>query len=171
MREILLIRHAIAEDLDISADSGQKDEDRALTKKGCDRMADVAKGLKIIVPTLSYLASSPLLRATQTAEIIAREYQDLRVINVDVLQPGVDFRSFSDWLAQLPDTGPIAMVGHEPDVSQLTCRLLADDAHLFLHFKKGAACLIETPDLIEEGNAHMKWFLTPKQLRRIGNRK
>jgi phosphohistidine phosphatase len=167
MRELLLIRHAIAEDRDM-AKPGLKDEDRALTKSGCAKMAKITKGLKVTAPNIELIASSPLLRAVQTAEIIHREYREARLITTDVLRPGLDLRNFIRWAQQLPDTGLIALVGHEPDLSFLICRLLTGNDQTFLHFKKGGASMVEVADSIKSGEAQLKWFLTPGQLRRIG---
>jgi len=168
MREILFIRHAIAEDRDITAGNGGNDEDRALTKKGITKMTEAANGLKTIAPKLAYIATSPLLRATQTAEIICKEYRNIQLAKTDVLRPGLDFHSFKNWARELPETRLTALVGHEPDLSLLLCRLLSGIEQSFLHFKKGGAALIELPENSEAGSGKLMWFLTPGQLRRIG---
>jgi len=167
MRQILLIRHAIAEDHDI-AKPDFKDEDRALTKTGRAKMAKIAHGLKAIVPDISYIASSPLLRAVQTADILHREYRDAQLVKTAELQPGLNFHSLIDWLRNLPATGATALVGHEPDLSYLLCRLLTGKEQAFLHFKKGGASLIELGEKIAAGDARLMWLSTPGQLRRIG---
>jgi len=168
MRGFLIIRHAIAEDRDIAEENNQKDEDRALTKKGKTRMAEAARGLKVIVPELAHVATSPLLRAVQTAGIICKEYRGIRPITADVLRPGLDFHQFADWAHRLPESGITALVGHEPDLSTLVSMLLSGQERSFLHFKKGGACLIETPETFKAGNGRMIWFVTPRQLRSIG---
>lgn len=77
MRGLIFIRHAIAEELDIAVENGIKDEERSLTKKGSKKMAQAAMGLKSIAPEIDYIATSPLLRATQTAEIIKKNIATL----------------------------------------------------------------------------------------------
>jgi len=131
-------------------------------------MVAAAKGLKVIVPNIGLIASSPLLRAVQTAEILYQEYHDVQLIKTDVLRPGLKFLDLINWLQHQPATGVTALVGHEPDLSYLTCRLLTGDEQPFLHFKKGGTCLVESPENIQAGNAHLLWFITPGELRKIG---
>jgi phosphohistidine phosphatase len=168
MRELLFIRHGLAEDREIAAGKGLKDEDRALTKKGRQKMADAASGLKVIAPKLGYIATSPLLRAVQTAEIIRKEYRKIQLATTDVLRPGLDFHNFVNWARQLPEKQLTAMVGHEPDLSLLICRLLSGQEQSFIYFKKGGAALIELPENIEAGSGKLMWFLAPGQLRHLG---
>ncbi|MDH3366486.1 MAG: histidine phosphatase family protein, partial [Gemmatimonadota bacterium] len=68
--QLLVVRHAIAEDRDIFAAAGREDDERPLTEEGTRRMAAGAVGLVRVVPRLDAVASSPLVRAVQTAEII-----------------------------------------------------------------------------------------------------
>lgn len=168
MRNFLLIRHAIAEDREIAAKKGAKDEERNLTEKGRIKMIQTAKGLKSIAPDLDYIATSPLIRAIQTAEILSKEYGDIQLIKTDILSPGINFNNFLDWAGQLPKTRLIALVGHEPDLGLLLCRMLSGKEHSFVHFKKAGAGLIEFSDDIAAGSAKLTWFLTPWQLRQIG---
>jgi len=66
--QLLLIRHAIAEDRFEFARTGQSDYYRPLTERGRARMARGATGLRTLVPDIDVLATSPLTRAVQTAE-------------------------------------------------------------------------------------------------------
>lgn len=168
MRGLIFIRHAVAEELDIAVENGIKDEERSLTKKGSKKMAQAAMGLKSIAPEIDYIATSPLLRATQTAEIIKKEYRNIELVSTDILQPGVDFNNFMDWARHLSEPRLIALVGHEPDLSHLLCWLLSGNQQSFLHFGKGGAGLMEFADNIEAGKGQLMWYLTPRQLRQIG---
>ncbi|MGH7674557.1 MAG: SixA phosphatase family protein, partial [Gemmatimonadales bacterium] len=72
--QLLIVRHAIAQDRDEHATSGQDDSLRSLTREGRVKMRQAAKGLHRLVKTLDVLATSPLARAAQTAEILGAEY-------------------------------------------------------------------------------------------------
>lgn len=61
--ELLIIRHAIAEDPVEHAKRGRGDDERPLTAKGVERMRQGAAGLRRLVPRVDVLAASPLARA------------------------------------------------------------------------------------------------------------
>jgi phosphohistidine phosphatase SixA len=60
----------------------------------------------------------------------------------------------------------VALFGHEPDVSELTARLLGTRHATSLAFKKGGAALLEVAPDASRGV--LLWFLPPRVLRRIG---
>ena len=66
--ELLLVRHAIAEPRD--DERWPDDRDRPLNELGEERMRRAAKGLARIVPEVTIVFSSPLVRAWRTAEIL-----------------------------------------------------------------------------------------------------
>jgi phosphohistidine phosphatase len=167
---LVVVRHAIAEDRETSTRAHRDDAARSLTPEGRQKMERGALGLKALVPELDLLAASPLKRALETAELIARAYGDLRVERVPELAPGAGFDRFLGWLTGQRSRGTIAVVGHEPDLSQLICALLAGTNGPFLELRKGAACLLEFPGPVERGAATLDWFLGPKHLRRLAER-
>jgi phosphohistidine phosphatase len=167
---LLVIRHAIAEDRATFARSHKDDAARPLTPEGRSKMARGAMGLRVVVPELDRLASSPLRRAIETADIIAKAYDDLRVERVPELAPGTGVDRFIGWLGAQPGTGTLAVVGHEPDLSKIICALVADAANPFLELRKGSACLLELSGPVKCGAATLDWLLGPKHLRRVGAR-
>ena len=70
MKTVYLVRHGIALP---SAPPEQSDGDRPLTDKGRKRMHQVAQGLSSLDINVERIVSSPLPRASQTAEILADE--------------------------------------------------------------------------------------------------
>jgi phosphohistidine phosphatase len=164
---LLVVRHAIAEDREAFARTHRDDAARPLTAEGRRKMERAALGLKELVPELEVLAASPYRRAYDTAEIIAKAYGDRRVERVPELTPGAGVDRVVSWLAGQGSRGTIAIVGHEPDLSQLVCALLASTNGPFLELRKGAACLLEFPGAIARGAATLDWFLGPKHLRRL----
>jgi phosphohistidine phosphatase len=165
---LLFVRHAIAEDREAFARSHRDDAQRPLTPEGRRKMERGAAGLVELVPELDLLAASPLKRAVETAEIIAKAYGGLPVERVPELAPGVGVDRFIGWLAGQHARSAVAVVGHEPDLSQLVCAFLSGANGPFLELRKGAACLLEFPGPVGRGAATLDWFLGPKHLRRIG---
>ena len=165
---LLVVRHGIAEDREAFARSRKNDEERPLTSEGRHKMERAALGLKQLIPELDVLAASPYKRAFETAEIIAGAYGGLAVERVPQLAPGVGVDRVVEWLADRHARGSVAVVGHEPDLSQLVCTLLAATNGPFLELRKGAACLLEFPGPVGRGAATLDWFLGPKHLRLLG---
>src|SRR5258705_13458730 len=116
---VLLIRHAIAE-LRIEEGGSQPDDRlRQLTPKGRRRMKRAARGLEAIEPRIDILATSPFARAAQTAAIVAQAYDRLEVTTVGELAAGAGVDGILEWLRSVETDGTIALVGHEPDLSDL----------------------------------------------------
>ncbi|HEX7242015.1 MAG TPA: histidine phosphatase family protein, partial [Longimicrobiaceae bacterium] len=86
--QLLVVRHAIAEDREEFARTGADDSLRPLTPEGRRRMRRAARGLRRLVPRLGLLASSPLTRAAQTAQILAEAYGGTETATFPELEPG-----------------------------------------------------------------------------------
>jgi phosphohistidine phosphatase len=162
--ELLVIRHGSAED----AGRGVEDSRRALTEAGKKEMKEVTVALATIVETLDVIAASPLVRAQQTAEIVATAYDDLSVQTLDALSPGGDPAAIVEWLRQQSSAEVVAVVGHEPDVGTLVTWLMTGAGNSRIAFSKGGAALLEFPSRVASGSATLEWLLTRSQLRRLG---
>jgi phosphohistidine phosphatase len=84
------------------------------------------------------IVASPLLRAVQTADILAetlRGKSDLLVVGL--LAPGFSLESLDQLLKSFPKAKEIALIGHEPDLGILAQALLS--AELSCALKKGMA--------------------------------
>ncbi|HJU73870.1 MAG TPA: phosphohistidine phosphatase SixA [Gemmatimonadaceae bacterium] len=168
--QLLVIRHAIAEDRDEFAESGQDDSERPLTRVGRRRMRRNARGLRRIGPTLDVIATSPFVRAAETARIVANTlgYKS-EIVTVDALTPEQAPEALLSWLMTHPAEANVAVVGHEPHLGRLVTWLMTGvtDAHVV--FKKGGACLLDLGVRPSAGGALMHWLLTPSHLRAIGD--
>ncbi|HEX9729039.1 MAG TPA: histidine phosphatase family protein [Gemmatimonadales bacterium] len=164
--QLLLIRHAIAEDRTVFARTGQPDGARPLTGEGRAKMREHAEALRALVPRIDLLATSPFVRARQTADIVAGTY-GIDPIDADVLAHGGDPADFIAWADAAGARGVVAGVGHEPDLSHLAAYCVTGSSRPLLVLKKGAACLLTFPDTISLGGGSLDWLLTPKQLRLI----
>jgi phosphohistidine phosphatase len=164
--ELLVIRHALAEDRERFAATGKDDRLRPLTAKGRRKLRDVVRGLRTVVRGLEVVASSPLVRAAQTARIVARAY-DLPVVEIAELEPDQGPEAFTEWLAQRSES-LVAAVGHEPMLGLMVSFLLAGRSGTFLEFKKSAACLVAFPGAVEPGGGVLQWAAPPRLLRGLG---
>jgi len=164
---LVLIRHAIAEDRAEFARTGRGDDQRPLTGEGRRRMRFAAAGLRRVLPVPDVLASSPLVRAWQTAEIVGEAYGGLPIDRLAAAASGDGDALLEALHATSPGT-TIAVVGHEPTHGAWTGWLLSGRRAGFVRYKKGEACALGFSGDIRPGAAELLWKLRPKQLRALG---
>ena len=161
--DLLVIRHAIAADPADYAD----DADRPLTPEGKKKMRQAANGLRRSVPNIGLLATSPLVRAIETADIIASAYDGIPTAIAPALAPGHPPAAVARWLEPYREHDVVAVVGHEPDLSRMVSWFLSGSERSLIELKKGAACLLTFPGAIAAGAAVLVWALAPAQLREM----
>jgi phosphohistidine phosphatase len=161
--QLLVIRHAIAEDRDEFAKTGKPDALRPLTKDGKRKMRANAKGLRRIVGSIDRLAASSLVRAAETAAIVSVAFDDIPVVSTEALEPDAEFDDLVAWLND-QDVNAIAVVGHEPHLGTLVTWLLTGVAEPRVPLKKGGACLLEFDGPAARGQGTLVWSAPPKLL-------
>jgi phosphohistidine phosphatase len=161
--ELYLVRHAIA------AERGSEwpdDTKRPLTERGIQRFKEAVKGLRRLDVTLDEIFTSPLVRAKQTAEILAAGVEGKPPVKVlDALAPGHSAASVMTQLARAAKRRRIAIVGHEPELGELAAHLIG--AGRALPFKKGGICRIDLGSLTSARAAALVWFFPPAVLRQV----
>jgi phosphohistidine phosphatase len=158
---LYIIRHAWAEEHDSSR--WPDDALRPLTDEGQKRFAKVLKRLTKIGFEPAVIATSPLVRCRQTAELIAKRLDDKpTIVQLDALAPSSDLRALIEWTSQQGETD-VAWVGHAPDVSHLAAQLIGtgDSA---IRFAKGAVAAIQFDEQIQPGGGELQWLATAKLL-------
>lgn len=157
--ELILVRHAIAEERDTWSSS---DESRPLTKEGKARMEQIAKGLRRVLPYFDAIYSSPLVRACQTSEILMNAYK----VSLDRLELSEDLRPEADprrFLSTLDySLNYVLAVGHEPHLGELAGFIVGSNRSL--PFKKGGVGCFK---LSSPSHGTLVWFLSPRLLRSI----
>lgn len=162
---LLIIRHAIAEERDVWARTSSNDDDRPLTDEGRQKMVLNAKGLRRAIDTIDVLATSPLVRARQTAQIVADAFKLGRIETAKSLVPDSPPSEFVEWLDRHRDDKVVAAVGHEPHLGMLVTWLLTGVEESHVDLKKGAACLLELEGTPGPASARLCWSIAPSQLR------
>lgn len=130
------------------------DAERPLTGKGIKEMELVAAGIARLRPEAAVL-TSPLRRAVQTAEILARAL-GVTVAVEAALAPGFDVPRLRTLLERYPGRD-LLLVGHEPDFSTVIHALTGGNVRMA---KAGFACVELTAgdDLAGE----LQWLVPPK---------
>jgi phosphohistidine phosphatase len=160
---LLVVRHAIAIDQE---DWSGSDAQRPLTDGGREKMKQGVAGLRRIVETIDLLGASPLVRAQQTAEILADAYR-IKIKTVPALAPGQSPTAVTDWLEGEAQRDVIAAVGHEPSLSSMISWLVTGTNSPILDMKKGGVCLLDLSAGIGPGSASLLWLLWPGHLRLV----
>ncbi len=163
--ELLIVRHAPVHSRE-SFDG--EDELRPLTESGRRRMRRCARGLRRLVPRIDRLAASPLFRARETADIVAAAYPDLDVVTCAALAPGHPAEELTEWLRSHASAPVLALVGHEPQTSELVSWFAAARKTPFARIGRGGAALLAFQGSVEPGGARLRWLLRPSQLRALG---
>ena len=153
--KLYVMRHGPAEDFSASG----RDADRALTSSGRDRVRDVARALVSEDEAPNVIFTSPLVRARQTAEIVAAvtklESRGGAVEIATELAPGGDEVSFVNALVR--DQKKRAMlVGHEPDLSALVQALTSRRVEMLKALVVGISA--------REDGMRLRFVLDPKSL-------
>ena len=151
---LTIIRHAWAED----PGPGVDDFHRRLTKPGRKRFEKFVRRLGKVGLGFDLIATSPLIRCRETAEILAAELDDeAPIVVVDALAPGSDWPSLVEWTISR-DAARVAWVGHAPCVGRLAA-LTIGDGSATIRMSKGAVASIR----LDDGIGHpgeLEWLAT-----------
>lgn len=162
--ELYLVRHAIA------AERGPNypdDKERPLTSEGIARFKQAVEGLKGLEVAPDLVLTSPLVRATHTAELLVAGLPGKpRIERIESLAPGgrvpAVLEEIEKWAKRYRR---IALVGHEPEMGEVAAKLL--QARGEIEFKKGAVCCIELDGALPKGPGILRWLLPPRALRKL----
>jgi phosphohistidine phosphatase len=157
--ELFVVRHAIAEER--AAD--KEDASRALTERGRERFGKGVRGLARLGFAFDRIDHSPWLRAVQTAELLTPLLDHAGETRVSAELAAPPARALLEGLGE----GRVALVGHEPWLSELVALLVSGDAGdgAGFEFKKGAVAWLEGEP--RPGAMTLRALLPPRVLRRL----
>jgi phosphohistidine phosphatase len=166
---LYIIRHAIA--VDEGTSDYESDSERPLTDKGRKKMRKIAKGLRALSVEFDLILSSPYVRARETAEILADVFKMKKKIAFsDNLIPIAEPNLLIAEVNENHSVDSLALVGHEPHLSNLVGLLTTESTQLDIKLKKGGICYLSTDNLHHEHHATLEWLLTPGILVEIADK-
>ncbi|WP_338865255.1 phosphoglycerate mutase family protein [Myxococcus stipitatus] len=154
---LLFVRHAEAEESHVLGD-----EARALTPEGRARFRQHARKLARLTP-LRGIITSPLVRAVQTAELLA---EALGLSRVEVHPALIPRRSGARRILKLArelGTG-FALVGHNPSLEQALALALGDDVQAPEKLRKGTTVALRHTG--DDGDFQLVWWASPGRVLR-----
>jgi len=157
--QLWLLRHADAERHGVRADS-----ERRLTERGELQARAAGLALAALGVHFDAVLCSPKVRARQTAQIAAGEWDEATRPRVEVHQPlatGFDAAAARGALVGVGAAAHVLLVGHEPDLSGVIAQLTGARVEL----KKGGLALIR----LEAGGAQLALLMRPRELALIAD--
>ena len=152
--KLWLARHGEAED----PDRASTDFDRELTDLGRRQVSHLTRWLLEREEAPELVLHSPLVRARQTAEVIAGEIGPEAVLLEErLLAPGI---VTANLLQRLRDSGSkrIVCVGHQPDMSRCLAEMIGGGRHLY---SPGTMTGIEFGHSVVAGAGGIRWLADP----------
>lgn len=162
--ELYLIRHGIAEE----HQPGLKDEERQLTKEGRQKTEKVAQRLVKLGLHFDLILTSPFVRARQTAEILLAAGLSFSLEESQHLTFEGNIQTWlEEWFEprKFPRETQLALVGHEPCLSNWAEILLWGETKEHIVLKKAGMIGIKLPEIGSPlGSSQMFWLTPPKYL-------
>lgn len=159
--KIFFIRHAEA--IEYETPSVLSDEYRYITPNGRKTTKEVIGKIKEMFSGLEIIFTSPLIRAVQTAEIVADELKfggEVEIANE--LKNESITSSIQELIKNTSESNNIiAFVGHEPKMSFLL-KLFTGLAELNFDFKKSGVALVEFD--LKSGSGKLEWYFDPESM-------
>jgi phosphohistidine phosphatase len=159
--DLFFMRHAAAE----PRERYTYDHQRPLTTQGRQQQHRVVQVLAPILQPLDHLLSSPLVRARQTADIVAEalgftgQIEETSVLGADCTVSAV-----LDLLQGYPRPARLLCVGHEPDMSRLSAVFLDGQGRSVMAFQPGTVIGVSFAGHPAPGRGTLRLFLCPAEV-------
>src|SRR5882672_3375456 len=162
--QLYVVEHGIA----VEGGEGIPDEWRPLTDKDRRRFQKTARAFGKLGRKLDLILTSPLVRAVQTAEILAGETEPEEVAVLAELDPKFDVQAVRNAIASRAGKAEaVAIVGHQPQLSSVLAALSGvpqEDIDL----EEGTIVRVDVSTLTDGASADPRWWLKPKGTRKKG---
>lgn len=165
--ELIIMRHGIAIDREEFLKKNIEEHLRPLTVKGRKKIQKIAYELLDMIDEIDLVVTSPLLRAKQTADILAQMFYDTQLVEIPELSPNSQPELMLKWLRmQARHKKRILIVGHEPHLSILISFLVTGQKQSFIQLKKGGFAVLKVEDFarVQAGQCQLLALATPKMI-------
>ena len=163
--DLIILRHGEAGK---SVDAASRDAERALTVSGRKEVEEVAEGLARLKVEVGCIATSPLKRAKETANIAAKVLKNDELVEVwDELRPEAETTELYRRLSKLKGDSGVLLVGHEPYLSGMIGELVAGTRQARIVLKKAGVARVEVSTFVPKPSGDLRWLLTPRQMKKI----
>ena len=163
---IYILRHGEA---GTHASLPSKDSERPLTEAGRNEVEKVAESLRGLRVEFDRVATSPLKRAKETAEIVVKVYDSSspKLEVWDELRPEGNKADLIVKLSKLKQDSDIMLAGHEPYLSTLIGEMISGSTSARIVLKKAGVAKVQIHSFSPKVNGELRWLLTPRQLKKL----
>ncbi len=148
----------------------EQDPDEGLSPAGEARIHASGKALKRMGVSFDVILSSPKKRSRQTATIVAEEvgFPPEKIMETEKVKAMSPPEETIKALTEYAGNKRILIAGHLPSVAEVASFLLTEGSKATIEFERGGCCRIDVEDLPTH-SGHLKWYLTPEQLKLIAS--
>lgn len=159
---LYLMRHA---DAGVARGNLLLDAKRGLVKEGKEQCMLMARVLVALKAPIDTIVSSPLKRASQTAQFVGTELGfDGKVEISDALGPNGTFAAFQSLLANYANRDAVLAVGHNPNLFQFLGRLITGNGEgASIRMRKASIVRVD----LDKHPARLQWLIDPRTARAI----
>lgn len=158
---LYLMRHANA---GIARGNAEIDSKRALIKEGKEQCMLMALALGAMKVSIDAVVSSPLKRASQTAQLVATElgYENRVELN-PALAPTGTYVAFQQMLGDYAARGceGVLAVGHNPNLFHFLGRMITGNGGAAIRIRKGTVIRVD----LEHHPPILRWLIDPRMAR------
>jgi phosphohistidine phosphatase len=164
--ELYILRHGEAGK---RIPSGGRDSERALTVSGQEEVEEVARALVKLDIKFDFIATSPLKRSSQTAEIVSKELKVKKgsLEEWDELKPEGKRAELYHKLSQFKPESSVLLVGHEPYLSTMISEVAFGNGDGGIVLKKAGFAKLGITSFHPKVKGELRWLLTPKHLKKV----
>ena len=147
--------------------TGISESDRPLTSRGRKKTFRAVQGIKSLDLKIQEIYTSPLRRALETAEILAKVVKKARMKTINQLLPESSPNALAEFLKK-SKAQVVAIVGHEPAMTHALAHFLGTDRAGSYELKKAGMALVNVEKWAPRPNGTLELLLTPSALRALG---
>jgi phosphohistidine phosphatase len=164
--ELYILRHGEAGK---RIPSGSKDSERPLTVAGKEEVGQVAEALDRLGVKLDFIATSPLNRAHETADIVAKMLKVKKgsIEEWSELRPEGRRPELYRRLSQFKPESSVLVVGHEPYLTTVVSEVAFGSGVGGIVLKKAGLAKLAVTAFQPKIKGELRWLLTPKHLNKI----
>ena len=156
---LFFLRHG-----DASLSGFPNDNDRTLSPEGVAEIESVRNAMRLMKLNFTHILASPLVRAQESARIVAALFPSVAIQSCEHLTPTSDPQNLFRELRPFPRDGRILFVSHEPFVSRCISSLISVNSDSKVSIKKAALACLEAGSPPQRGAGILLWILNPDQM-------
>ena len=143
------------------------DFERELTDGGLGASRSIGAFCKKAGISFTNVISSPLIRAKQTAQVVAKNFPGTQIEESEFLTPDSDPKNLFNFLQSFTSGSKILLVTHEPFASTCISTLISGTETANLIMKTISLACVETHGTPTRGNGKLQWLIPSDIIRQL----